>query len=302
MRAHLLSVGGRLPSGESAAAVQYFEPNFIDEALVLLERYAPDAHVLAGGTLLGPEIRSGASEATAIVNVKRIPSLREIAFDGRVLTIGALATAHDLARDDLVKRHAPLVARAAASLGARQLRTVATIGGNLCSGHHAADLSVALLASEAVCLLSDVVSGPEQMSVEEFIQLDRAARGYRLLTAVEIPQQPAACAFEKMQTRRAFEMALVSAAVALEVDSGVVRDARIALGGAASVPVRARNAEKFLRGVPASDETARGAAQRAARDDANPADDPHAGSAYRHHLVEVLTLRALRSAFGQGAH
>jgi CO/xanthine dehydrogenase FAD-binding subunit len=65
--------------------------------------------------------------------------------------------------------------------------------------------------------------------------------------------------------------------------------------------MRARSAEKSLRGVPASDETARAAAQRAARDDANPTDNPHAGSAYRQHLVEVLTLRALRSAFRQGA-
>ena len=277
--------------------MQYFEPNFVDEALVLLDRYGPRVRVLAGGTLLGFEARSDGADISAIVNVKRIPALREINSDGRVLTIGALATAHELARDERINRDAPLIAQAAGSLGARQLRTVATIGGNLCSGHHAADLSVALLAADAVCLLSDIATGPERMSVDGFVRLDRSARGQRLLTAVEIPIRRAGYAYVKMQTRRAFELALVCVAVSVDVAGGNVREARVAVGGAAPTPLRARRTEAALRAAPATDATARGAGERAAREDANPEDDVHASAAYRRNLVEVLTQRALRAAF-----
>jgi carbon-monoxide dehydrogenase medium subunit len=280
------------------AAVQYFEPNFVDEALVLLDRFAPDARVLAGGTLLGFEIRAHPAAASAIVNVKRIPELHEIAFDGRSLHIGALATARELSDDDLVRRHAPLVARAAASIGARQLRTVATLGGNLCSGHPAADLSAALLASDAICHIAEIAAGPSSLPLGDFLRdvartLDRRV----LLTAVEIPVAAGANAYHKMQTRRAFEMAIVSAAVVVEVTGSKIGRARIGLGGAANRAVRASHAEAYLAGKAADVGTAREGARIAAEQDAQPEDDGRASAEYRRQLVTALTERALLDAF-----
>src|ERR1022692_4171758 len=98
--------------------MQYFEPNFVEEALALLEQLGPSARVLAGGTLLGPEVHAASGTASAIVNIKRVPELHDIAFDGQTLHVGALATARELAENDLVRRHARLLALAAASLGA----------------------------------------------------------------------------------------------------------------------------------------------------------------------------------------
>jgi aerobic carbon-monoxide dehydrogenase medium subunit len=281
--------------------MQYFEPNFVDEALVLLDRFAPHARVLAGGTLLGFEIRGGSSDATAIVNVKRIPELSQISADGEALTVGALVSARDLSADELVRRRAPLLALAAGSLGARQLRTIATLGGNLCSGHPAADLATALLASDAHCLVADIVAGPTRMALAEFLRIDRRSADHRtLLTAVVIPASAAAVSYQKMQTRRAFELALVAAAAAVDVDGGVVGGARIALGGAARTPIRAPLAEQWLAGKPADDESARDAGRIAARDDADPLTDADASAEYRRHLVAVLVGRALRGAWSSG--
>ncbi|MBV8222463.1 MAG: FAD binding domain-containing protein [Candidatus Eremiobacteraeota bacterium] len=280
--------------------MQYFEPNFVDEALVLLDRFAPHAHVLAGGTLLGPKLRDASSDETTIVNVKRIPQLREIDFDGRTLTIGALATARELASDDLVLAHAPLVARAAASIGAVQLRTSATIGGNLCSGHRSADLATALLASDAICLLSDIAAGPTRMSISDFLKLSPAAFDRRvLLTGVVIPASAGSIAYHKMQTRRAFEMAIVAAAVSVEVARGAIGAVRIALGGAARRPIRAANAEQWAQAKPPDAKSARAAAEIAAQRDAAPVSDLHASAEYRRQLVAVLVERALREAFAR---
>ena len=284
---------------EGRAAVQYFEPNFVDEALVLLDRFAPDARVLAGGTLLGFEIRMHPAPAATIVNVKRIPELHEIAFDGRSLSIGALATARELEQHELVRRHAPLVARAAASIGARQLRTVATLGGNLCSGHPAADLSATLLASDALCHIAEIAAGPSSLPLVDFLNDDARTRDRRvLLTAIEIPTSGGSVAYHKMQTRRAFEMAIVSAAVVVELHGPTIERARIGVGGAAHTAIRASKAEAFVAGKAADAGTAAGAARMAAEQDARPVDDDRASAAYRRHLVAVLVQRSLLDAFG----
>jgi carbon-monoxide dehydrogenase medium subunit len=233
------------------------------------------------------------------VNVKRIPELHEIAFDGRTLRIGTLATARELEQHELVRWHAPLVARAAASIGARQLRTVATLGGNLCSGHPAADLSAALLASDALCHIAEIAAGPSSLPLADFLRDDARTRDRRvLLTAIEIPVSSGSVAYHKMQTRRAFEMAIVSAAVVVELHGATIERARIGVGGAAHTAVRASKAEAFVAGKPADAGTAAGAARIAADQDARPVDDYRASAAYRRHLVAVLVERSLRDAFG----
>lgn len=281
--------------------MEYFEPNFIGEALVVLDRFGERAKVLAGGTILGPRLRARPGDADALVNVKRIRDLAEIRLEGGSLHVGSLATAHAISRDPLVARHAPLLAIAAASLGAPQLRTTATIGGNVLSTHHAADLACALLACEATASIARLDEPPLALSVEQMLApgFDGLRPG-ALLTGFTIePASDARCAFEKMQTRQAFELALVSAAVFLRTgSSGTVSEARIALGGAARTPIRAVAAERTLGGARLDDERIQAAARAAETVDAEPHDDGRASAAYRRHLVRVLVARALASARG----
>jgi len=282
--------------------VQYFEPNFVDEALVLLDRFAPDARVLAGGTLLGFEMRAHRAPDATIVNVKRIPELHEIAFDGRCLHIGALATARELGDHELVLRYAPLVAKAAASIGARQLRTVATLGGNLCSGHPAADLSAALLASDATCHIAEIAAGPSSLPLADFLRdVSRLLDRRILFTSVELPATRNNVGYQKMQTRRAFEMAIVSVAAVVEFAGPAIGSARIGLGGGAPTAIRASRAEAFLAGKTGDVGVAREAARIAAEQDARPDDDARASADYRRQLVAVLAERALVDAFRAGA-
>lgn len=278
--------------------MQYFEPNFVDEALVLLDRFSPGARVLAGGTLLGPQLRREPHDAATIINIKRIPELSDVALEGEHLKIGGVVTAREIAEHPLVRKHAPLLAQAAASLGARQLRNVATLGGNLCSGHPAADLSAALLALDARCLVANIHEGPRDVPLPDFLRPHSHALAQgELLTGVTIPLVTAGAAYVKMQTRRAFEMALVAVAVRFAVnETGTIWNARIALAGAAPQPVRAHHAEAWVTDKPPSPECFKAAARCAADEDARPYTDRRASAEYRRQLVFVLTERALAEA------
>lgn len=274
--------------------MEYFEPNFLDEALVVLDRYGSHARVLAGGTLLGFELRAAPETASALVNVKRVPSLASIEFDGATLRIGALATAQTLAKNRLVCENAPLLAQAAAHLGSRQLRSVATIGGNVLSHHHAADLSTALLAHGARIACASARDGASEIPIARLLSEGVRGLGHgALLTSILVPVSGAKAAYVKMQVRRAFELALVSAAAIVRLDGATVADVSIALGGAAETPVRATHAESILLSKRLTRETIAAAGQAASQADAAPRDDHRATAQYRRHLVRVLLERAL---------
>lgn len=283
-------------SAKTAGHMQYFEPNFIGEALVVLDRFGGRAKVLAGGTLLGPHLRAHPGDADALVNLKRIRDLSEIRLDGSTLHIGALATARTIARDPFIAQHAPLLALAAGSLGAPQLRTVATIGGNVLSTHHAADMACALLACDATATIAKLDDATLSLPVEQMLAPGFAGlQTGSLLSAFSISSAAGSrCAFEKMQTRQAFELALVSACASIRAAAnGNVLDARIALGGAAHTPIRAVAAEQAITGGDLSASRIAVAARAAGDVDAEPPDDDRASSAYRRQLVRTLVTRVL---------
>jgi len=278
----------------------YFEPNFLDEALVLLERFGARSRVLAGGTLLATALRADAADVDALVNVKRIRELSVVQLAESTLRVGALVTAHDLARDASVNAHAPLLAKAAATVGARQLRTMATIGGNVCAGHHASDLAVSLLACEARCTLSSSRDGSRSVDVGHLLRpAGNALAPHELLVAFELPSSGARTAYQKMSIRRAFEMALVSVAARLEFSGALVDGACIALGGVAPTPIRAAAAESVLAGKVLGEQLIGEAARLAAESDARPDDDLRASADYRRQLVVVLARQALADVLRQ---
>ncbi|MDQ6779708.1 MAG: FAD binding domain-containing protein [Candidatus Eremiobacteraeota bacterium] len=282
-----------------AGRMLYFEPNFVDEALVLLDRFGTGARLLAGGTRLGPALRGGSDETSALINLKRIDAMQGIEPAAAHLRIGALTTAAQLARDPHVRKHARVLADAAASLGARQLRSVATLGGNVCCGDPLSDLSAALLACDARCEVATLSEGPALVALEQLVARSAPLAAGELLTAVEIPVvADARFSYQKMLTRRAFELAVVAVAVRLTLQGDRIADARIALAGAGEVTLRALNAEAALRAAAPTAAMISGAARIAAIADARPQDDARASARYRRQLVDVLTQRALHAALG----
>jgi CO/xanthine dehydrogenase FAD-binding subunit len=140
-----------------------------------------------------------------------------------------------------------------------------------CIALHASDLCVALVALDAV-VHTQGPGAARSIPLTEFYRIPGATPDVEnvlehgeLITAVEVPLLPAGArsGYLKVRDRVSYEFALTSAAVALTIQSGVIAEARVGLGGVGTVPWRAWAAEEVLRGAPAQLETFRAAAEAA---------------------------------------
>jgi CO/xanthine dehydrogenase FAD-binding subunit len=277
-----------------ARPLEYFEPHFIEEALVVLDRFDGRARALAGGTRLVPELRARLGDTAALVNLKRIADLYAVTAENGALSIGALTTAARLSSDATVAKDAPLLALAATTLGSVQIRALATVGGNICSGDPASDLTTALLALDANCGVASLAAGERREALSNLLVPGGVSlRSGEILTRVIIPVRDSAFAYRKMATRRGFEMALVAVALLLERDGAQVRHVRIALAGAGPTCLRAPHAERRALGTMASSADLENVAAAAADRDSAPQSDQRASASYRKHLVRILTRRCL---------
>ena len=138
-----------------------------------------------------------------------------------------------------------------------------------CVATHPSDMCVALAALDAVVHLQSK-HGTRRLPLAELHRLpedrpdvDHLLEPGELITAVELPAMPMAAhsRYRKVRDRASYAFALVSVAAALEVEAGTIRDVRLALGGVAHKPWRARRAEEALRGGPATAQAFRAAAE-----------------------------------------
>jgi xanthine dehydrogenase YagS FAD-binding subunit len=173
-----------------------------------------------------------------------------------------------------------------------------------CVATHPSDMAVALAALDATVIVLGV-TGARRVALVDFYRLpgdapqrDTALAHGDLITAVELPALPLAgnSAYRKVRDRASYAFALVSAAVALELDGGSVREARVALGGVGTVPWRSPEAEQALRGRPADAESFALAAEAALR-----AATPLHDNAFKVELARRVLVRCLRTvAAGPG--
>ncbi|GAA1739356.1 xanthine dehydrogenase family protein subunit M [Nonomuraea bangladeshensis] len=182
-------------------------------------------------------------------------------------------------------------------------RSHAVLGGSdSCIATHPSDMCVALAALDAV-VEARSVRGVRRIPIAEFHlppgdtpHVETALAADELITAVELPPSPVAARsrYRKVRDRASYAFALVSVAAALEVTDGVVTDVRLALGGVATTPWRAREAERLLLGGPANEEAYR----RAAEAELAPA-DVRPGNAFKTGLARATVAATLRD-LGEG--
>src|SRR5262249_44758271 len=176
-------------------------------------------------------------------------------------------------------------------------RNLAILGtSEACIASHPSDLAVALVALDAVVRVQGP-NGERAIPIEEPYRLpgdepwpEPVLGQGDLITAVDLPPLAFAARgrYRKVRDRASFAFALVSVAAALDVADGVVRDARLALGGVAPVPWRARQAEAVLRGAPATVESFEGAAHAELA-----AAQPLPGNAFKVPLARRVIVRTL---------
>ncbi|HCH63469.1 MAG TPA: xanthine dehydrogenase small subunit, partial [Deltaproteobacteria bacterium] len=209
-----------------------------------------------------------------------------------VYTIGAGVRLSDL--EAWAKDRLPIVARMLRYFASRQIKNRATVGGNLCNASPIGDLPPVMLALDATAVIRGPL-GDRRVPMSEFFLAYRktALQPGEVLLAVEVPEPPAGArqsAF-KVSKRRELDISAVCAAMVVAMDaSGNVLHARLAYGGMAATPSRAREAEAVLRRAPWTAETVEAAAEAIARD-FNPIND-HRGTVWYRARVAANLLRA----------
>jgi carbon-monoxide dehydrogenase medium subunit len=275
----------------------YLEPETLEEALALLAEDVADTHLLAGGTSLVILMKQDLVRPARVIGLRRIAELRGIGAESGLLRLGALATHGAIARSAAVRGHAPALAATFAAVATVRIREQATVGGNLAHADPAQDPPVTLLALDAQVVVRSK-SRARTIPLDAFFVdvFETALEPDELLTAVELPRLPdgARATYKKFLPNTQDDYATVSVAAVVATDGqGVCTHARIALGGAAPIPLRAREAERALLGRRLEDAAITEAAALAASA-ADPMDDLRGSPEYKRAMARVWTERALR--------
>ena len=275
----------RLAAGDA----EFVRPGDLIETLALLAE-RPGALLVAGSTDWGVDVNLRAARAALVVAVDRLPELRTFSVGPDSIEIGAALSLTEV--EGLLAGRVPLLDQLFPQFASRLIRNGATIGGNLGTGSPIGDTPPALLALDASVVLASAAE-------EREVDLAGYHTGYRqsvrrpdeLIRAVRIPlPQPGLVAFHKIAKRRFDDISSVAVGFGLDVVDGVVRRARIGLGGVAATPLRARATEAALVGRPWSAETVRAAARVMAAE-GTPLDDHRASAAYRSAMLGQALLR-----------
>lgn len=266
----------------------FHRPATIDAAVAFAREYGEGARFIAGGTDLIIQINRRRLAPQHLISLAGL-GLDTIAETATDYVIGAMATHDAVVTYSGFQRQLVALTQASAVIGGRQVRNVATVGGNIVNASPAADLVPVLLVLDATVELRGS-TGTRELPLDRFL-VERGRTERRpdeILTLVRFAKPPAASAtwFLKAGRRKAMEISVICVAAHL-VQGG---KARIAVGAAAPCTLRVPEAEVLVekQGAAAFREAGRIAAETA-----TPIDDVRASARYRKLLVATLVERAL---------
>ncbi|MET9312957.1 FAD binding domain-containing protein [Kribbella sp. NPDC003505] len=277
------------PTGMVSAEGEFVRPASLDQALAMLGD-RDDAVVVAGSTDLGVQVNIFGDRPPLTIAIDRLDELREFSFGGEEVRIGAALTLTEIERR--LAGRIPLLDQLFPQFASRLIRNGATIGGNLGTGSPIGDTPPALLALDAELVLASG-RGERQVPLAEYFtgyrQTVKAPDELIRTIVIPLPLAPMS-AFHKIAKRRFDDISSVAIGYAVDVADGIVRDAKIGLGGVAATPLRARETEAALIGRPWTEETVRTVAAVMAAE-GTPMDDHRASSSYRSAMLGQSLLR-----------
>jgi xanthine dehydrogenase small subunit len=228
---------------------RYDQPAKLDECLVLMEKF-PDSVIVSGASDVALRVTKRFETLRHIIDCSRITELRSVLDSNRVLTIGAGIRISEVMM--LVKNDFPAFYEMLKVFAARQIRNVATLGGNVGTSSPIGDSLPVLMVYGAEIVLQSR-RGIRNVKAESFVKGYRRTdrRPDELITAIILPRPAAKSQIRtyKVSKRRDLDIATVNAAFRLDLDEqGIVTDVTLAYGGMAECTKRSVSAEAFLKG------------------------------------------------------
>ncbi|MEJ2021733.1 MAG: xanthine dehydrogenase small subunit [Maritimibacter sp.] len=249
----------------------------------------PDATLIAGATDVGLWVNKQMRDLGKVAFLNRCNDLKRIEFTDDAIRIGAGVTIAGLI--PTLETYHPHFAAMLRRFASEQVRGAATVGGNIANGSPIGDTPPALIALGASLLLRKG-DAHRTLPLEDFFlaygKQDRQAGEF--VEAITLPRQPDRLKVYKLSKRFDQDISAVLGAFNIAVEAGKVTSARIAFGGMAGIPQRARAAEDALIGQDWSRETI-DAAMAKLGDDFTPLSDLRASSTYRLDAAANMLLR-----------
>ena len=265
-----------------------FCPRSSDE---LAQWYArnPEATLIAGGTDVGLWVTKKMQDLGPVAFVSHAEDLRQIHDEKDSLRIGAAVTITNLMQ--AIRPISASLHQLLSRYGSPQVRNAATIGGNIVNGSPIGDGSPALIAMGARLVLRRA-DERRTVNLEDFFiayqQQDR--RLGEFVESIELPKAQDRLRCYKLSKRFDQDISAVCGCFNLEQEAGVITQARIAFGGMAATPARARKTEAALCGQPWSLETFQQASSAMA-EDFTPLSDMRASAGYRAQAAGNMLIR-----------
>ena len=276
----------------------YLTPATLDEAVSLLGQHADEAKILAGGHSLIPAMKLRLATPQVLIDIGRIKGLSYIREEGGQIRIGAMTTHYQMEASDRLREICPLLPECAAAIGDVQVRNKGTIGGSVAHSDPAGDWPAAIIALGAE-MVAVGANGERVIKSDDFFvdMLTTALDAGEILREIRIntPSGRFGQAYLKVP-QPASGFAVVGVAVSLTRDpGGSCQSIGIGITGVASKVYRASAAESALTGKAIDDQSIASAASHAT-DGISVNGDLYASDAYRRHLAQVYTRRAIEAA------
>jgi carbon-monoxide dehydrogenase medium subunit len=279
--------------------LRYEAPESLQAAVALLAGASGPARILAGGTDVIVQMETDLIEPQLLVDIKKIPEVRQIKAENGGFRIGAAASGMEIMQHAALCKAWPGVIDGVKLIGSIQVKGRASVGGNLCNGSPAADSVPAMIAADAVARIigpdgtrevpvEDIPTGPGKTSLKKG----------EIIASFFLPARPAHSgdAYQRFTPRTEMDIAVVGVGVNLTLDaSGTCTAARFALGAVAPTIMLVKEAGAALVGTKV-DDVALDRLAKAASAACRPIDDKRGTKEYRIKVAGVLAKRTAQQA------
>src|SRR4051812_12532582 len=281
------------------ADLRYEAPETLQAAVALLAGASGPARILAGGTDVIVQMETDLIEPQLLVDIKKIPEVRQIKAENGGFRIGAAASGMEIMQHAALCKAWPGVVDGVKLIGSIQVRGRASVGGNLCNGSPAADSVPALIAAGAVARIvgphgvrdvpgENIPVGPGKTSLQKG----------EIVASFFLPPRPphSGDAYQRFTPRTEMDIAVVGVGISLTLDgSGTCTAARVALGAVAPTIMLVKEAADALIGT-RIDDAALERLAKAASAACRPIDDKRGTKEYRIKVAGVLAKRTAQQA------
>lgn len=292
----LKALAGDEPLALDGDGRRWFAPKALSDLSGLVEAH-PDATILAGATDVGLWVTKQRRVLPAIISISDVADLKRIERGPGDIRFGAGVRYSD-ALGVLADLH-PSLGELVRRLGSVQVRNSGTIGGNIANGSPIGDMPPALIALGARLVLRKGAATREIPLEDYFLDYGKQdRRPGEFVEAVTAPRPTGLFRVYKLSKRFDQDISAVCGAVHLRIEEGQIRSARVAFGGLAATPKRAKACEAALAGQSWSEATVARAVAALARD-FSPIDDLRASAAYRLTAAGAMLRRLFAETRGE---